>query len=188
MSRFIRKITVPPVFAALLLLILYVASPEAIGGPWQLAGGMVFLALLPLAAYPLQPYLPRFRNKGRDGQRTLAMLFSALGYLLGIVTAYATDAPQPLKIVYWEYLLCGVAMLLINKLFRLKASGHACGIVGPVLMLAYFEKYIHALIGALMVIPVFIASLKTKRHTFEQLLGGSAIPAVVLVFVHLLFG
>ena len=179
-SSIIRKATVPPVFAAALLLAAYIAYPHYFSTPWQLAAGIFFLTILPTLAYPLQKYFPHFKDKGREGQRTLAMLFSFLGYLLGTITAYVSSAPLQLKMIYLEYLLCGVAMLLINKVFHRKASGHACGIVGPVILLVYFGLYIPAIVGAVLIVPVYIASIRTKQHTAAQLVGGSVIPAAVL--------
>ena len=170
-------------FAALLLVAVYVAYPHYFSTVWQFAAGLFFLTVLPTLAYPLQKYVPHFKDKGRDGQRTLAMLFSFAGYLLGTITVYVTSAPLQLKIIYMEYLLCGAAMLLLNKGFHLKASGHACGVVGPIIMLLYFKLFIPAIIGMLFIVPVYIASLRTKQHTALQLLGGSVIPAVALTLI-----
>jgi len=78
-------------------------------------------------------------------------------------------------------------MLVFNKLFKLKASGHACGIVGPVAMLIYLQMYIPAIVGALLIIPVYVSSIKTKQHTPTQLIIGSAIPIIMLVIDHLIF-
>ena len=88
-----------------------------------------------------------------------------------------------LKIIYLEYLLCGIGMLLLNKAFKVKASGHACGIVGPMLLFIYFGLYIPAIVGTVLVLPVYISSVRTKQHTLPQLIGGSAIPAVVLLMI-----
>ncbi len=186
-SFVIRKITVPPVFAAMLLILSYIMYPSYFGSIWQMLGGLVFLCALPLLAYPLQKYIPHFKDKGRDGQRSLAMIFSAMGYLLGTLVAFITGAPAGLKIIYLEYLLCGVAMLVLNKAFKLKASGHVCGIVGPVLLMLYFKMYIPAVVGAVLIVPVYVSSLKTKRHTAPQLIGGSVIPLVALGTIHLLY-
>lgn len=183
-SHVIRKLTIPPVFAALLLIIMYVVYPDYFGNGWQLAGGIIFLAVFPALAYPLQKYIPHFKDKGRDGQRSLAMIFSAIGYILSTGIAYIFSAPAELKIVYLEYLFCGIAMLVFNKGLKLKASGHACGIVGPVLLLGYFRLYIAAIIGALLIIPVYISSIRTKRHTVSQLIGGTFIAAAMLCIVH----
>lgn len=186
-SFIIRKITVPPVFAAALLMIAYIIYPHYFETIWHMLGGLTFLCILPLLAYPLQKYIPRFKDKGRDGQKSLAMIFSAVGYLLGTLVAFVTEAPVELKIIYLEYLLCGIAMLVLNKVFKLKASGHACGIVGPVLLMLYFKMYIPAIIGTLLIIPVYVSSLKTKRHTAPQLLGGSFIPLVSLGIISLIY-
>ena len=181
--KVIRRITVPPVFAAALAIILYFTHFDYFGSVWHLLGALFFLCVLPTLAYPLQRFIPKYKDRGREGQRSLAMVFSFLGYLFGTLVALAFSAPFELKILYFEYLLCGIAMLLINKVFKLKVSGHACGIVGPVIMLAYFGLYIPAIIGALLVILVYISSLKTKEHTLMQLLGGSVIPAFVLALI-----
>ena len=186
-SFIIRKITVPPVFAASLLIIAYIMYPSFFGSIWHLLGGLVFLCVLPLLAYPLQRFIPHFKDKGRDGQRSLAMIFSAAGYLLGTLVAFLTDAPKELKIIYLEYLLCGITMLVVNKVFKLNASGHACGVVGPVLLMLYFKMFIPAAVGTLLIIPVYVSSLKTKRHTAPQLIGGSFIPLASLGIISLLY-
>ena len=116
------------------------------------------------------------------------MIFSFVGYLLGTIIAFVFSAPVQLKTIYLEYLLCGVGMLLLNKVFKIKASGHACGIVGPVFLLLYFGLYIPAIIGTVLIVPVYISSIRTKQHTASQLIVGSIIPAVVLCIVHLLIG
>ncbi len=185
-AMFIRKITIPPVFAVVLLLSVYLSYPETVGSVWHVISGVVFLAILPVLAYPLQKYIPGFKDKGRDGQRSLAMLFSFAGYLLGTILALILSAPQIVKIIYLEYLFCGITMLVFNKAFKLKASGHACGVIGPMLLMVYFKLYIPAAVCALFAIPVFIASIYTKRHTLLQLLGGSLIPLAMLVIVHLI--
>ncbi len=187
-SKVIRIITVPPMFAAVLLITVYIAFSHYYGSIWHLLGGILFLTVLPTLAYPLQKYFAHFKDRGREGQRSLAMIFSFFGYLLGVVVAFAFSAPTQLKIIYLEYLLCGVGMLLLNKVFKIRASGHACGIVGPVIMLLYFGLYIPAIVGTVLIILVYVSSIKTKRHTASQLIVGSVIPAVVLGIVHLFLG
>ncbi len=182
-SLFIRKITIPPVFATLLLSLVYAFNPTYFGSIWQMFVGLFFLAVLPVLAYPLQRFIPKFKDKGRDGQRTLAMIFSFIGYLAGTCVALVCNVPKKLFIIYLTYLLCGISILISNKLFKFKASGHACGIVGPVFLLAYFKHYISAILSAFIIIPVFISSIKTKRHTSTQLIGGSIIPLVTTLFV-----
>ena len=78
LSKLIRRFTVPPVFAATLLITIYVAFPHYYGNAWHLIGGLAFLTVLPTLAYPLQRYFPHFKDKGREGKRSLAMIFSFL--------------------------------------------------------------------------------------------------------------
>jgi len=180
--RMIRTITVPPVFAATLLILVYVTHPAYIGSIGHLLGALFFLSVLPTLAYPAQKHIPGFRDRGRAGQRTLAMLFSFGGYLLGTVSAFAFSAPAMLRLIYIQYLLCGIGMLVLNKVFKIKASGHACGSVGPVIMCLYFGLYLPAIIGAALILPVYVSSIRTGQHTLPQLFGGSTIPAFVLFF------
>jgi hypothetical protein len=186
LSKLIRRFTVPPIFAAGLLIIVYAVFPAYFGSVWQLLGGLFFLSLLPTLAYPLQKFIPHFKDRGREGQRTLAMIFSFSGYLLGTVVTLITRAPAELLAIYLAYLLCGIGVVLLNKIIRLKASGHACGIVGPIIMLIYFGLWIPALVGTLLVIPVYVASLQTRQHTAPQLLCGSMIPAICVTAACLL--
>lgn len=185
-SLIVRKLTIPPVFAIALLCAVFFLIPNGIGSVWLLFAGIFFLAGLPTLAYPLQKFMPYFKDKGRDGQRSLAMLFSFVGYLLGTIVAFSASAPTVLKIIFLEYLFCGISMLVLNKCFKLKASGHACGVIGPMIMMVYLGLYVPAAICALFAIPVYISSIKTKRHTPMQLLGGALIPFAMLVIVHLI--
>lgn len=183
-----RKAARPPIFAAAFLVILFVADPAYIGPPWQLAFGIFALGVLPILGYPLQRFIPPFKDRGREGQRSLAMLFCFGGYLLGTLWGLATQAPMGLLMVYFCYLSCGIGMLIFNKLFRLKASGHACGIMGPVFaMCIHFHLWIPALVGCFLAVLVFASSVKTKEHTPGQLLGGSAIALVCISAVSAVF-
>lgn len=187
-SRLIRRFTVPPVFAAMLLTVVYISHPEYFGAFWLLPIGILFLSVLPTLAYPMQRVIPHFKNGGRKAQRTLAMIFSFLGYLGGTAVAYISEAPAKLKMIFLEYLLCGISMIVLNKLLRLKASGHACGVVGPVFMSAYLRLFAFAIVCAALIIPVYVSSVKTKQHTVSQLVIGSAIPAVNLLLLTVFFG
>ncbi|MGN0513333.1 MAG: hypothetical protein ACI4GD_03570 [Lachnospiraceae bacterium] len=177
----IRKITVPPIFAMILLLVMYFMKPYAFTSVWQLLCGLLFLGVLPILGYPLQKYIPYFKEKGREGQRSLAMIFCVTGYVLGALTVLITKVPAELCTIYLEYLYCGITTVIFNKVFHIRASGHACGIVAPVLLMLSFNMLLPAVIGGLLVILVLISSYKTKRHTIPQLLAGCVIPAICLM-------
>jgi len=38
---------------------------------WHLPGGLLFLSILPTLAYPLQKYILKYKDRGREGQRSL---------------------------------------------------------------------------------------------------------------------
>ena len=183
----IRAMTAPHFFALLLLTLLYVLHPSYFGSIWMLIAGIFCLTVLPILAYPLQKFIPPFKDKGRDGQRKLAIIFSFIGYLLGTLIVFIFNAPIEAKMLFVEYLLCGICIFISDKVFKFKSSGHACGIVGPIAMLVYLGLYIPAAVGALISVPVYISSVKTKRHTIIQLVIGSLIPILMLVIDHVLF-
>ncbi len=183
--KIIRVLTIPPIMASALFIIL--GSYRIIDVADTLLG-VFFLGILPILAYPMQRFIPYYKDKGREGQRNLAIIFAVAGYIIGCILAFIFNAPLNTVIfIYLDYLISGILIAIFNKLFHLKASGHACGIVGPVAMLCYFGLYIPAAVGALMTIPVFIASIKMKRHTLFQLLCGSAITLLALLLLILIF-
>lgn len=185
-AKIIRYATVAPIMALAALLTLLFAKPEVYGGTASFVCAVLFLTVTPLLAYPLQRFCPHFKDKGRDGQRSLAMIFAVAGYILGFAANFIVGsksdigAISAMQIIYLEYLLSGACIFIFNKCFHLKASGHACGVVGPAALLIYFGLYPAAIIGAVVTALVFWASLRSKRHTARQLIGGMLIPIAVI--------
>ena len=93
----VRVATVSPFMATALCLYLFFSGAGLIGRGRDLAAALICLAVLPLLAYPLQPLIPRFRDKGRTGQRDLAILFSTAGYLIGLVYAFVARAGRGMQ-------------------------------------------------------------------------------------------
>lgn len=182
----IRKITVAPITAAIMLTAFFIFTPEIFQSAFLYVLSLFFLGILPMLAYPMQKYIPPYQNKGRDGQRTLAMIFAVSGYILGIAAGLLAHAPEETLLIYLEYLLSGMVILLFNKCFHKKISGHACGVFAPIGLFIYFKLYICAAIGIVAAVFVYISSLKTKRHTLPQLIGGSIVPFAVLFLISFL--
>lgn len=180
--KLIRVITVAPFMALAMLTVLYVTSGQLFRSVWDYLGAIFFLTILPLLAYPLQPLLPRFKDRGRDGQRVLAINMAFVGYLCGILFATLTKAGLTLWVIYCTYLLSGLLLLLLNKVFHCKASGHACGIAGPIVMLVYLIGPA-GLWGLVLYALAIYSSLAMKRHTVSQLAIGSFISPVSLLLV-----
>lgn len=182
----IRKITVAPIMAIVMLVILQIFCPDVFQSISLFLCSICFLGIVPILAYPMQRFFPYFKEKGREGQRSLAMIFAVIGYIFGVLTCLITNSSIDLIIIYLEYLLSGVLILICNKVVHIRISGHACGVVGPIALLAYFGRYISAFVGCFMAALVYLASIKTKRHTAWQLIGGSIVPIVSLFVLCLL--
>lgn len=186
MDRFyktVRIATIPSITALVLLIILLIYD---IVTPIEMITASVFLSILPIMSYPLQRFIPPFKYDGRNGQRNLAILFSVIGYVLGVTVSLITNAHRDVLLIYLVYLMSGILILVINKIFHFKASGHSCGVLGPISFLLYFQLYIPALIGAIIAVLVFISSIKTKRHTLLQLAVGAVMPIISLLGLNLI--
>ena len=186
-SKLIRVLTTPPIIALLALSLLFLRDSAIFGSSMHFILAILFLGVLPMLAYPLQPFIPKFKDKGREGQRTLAMIFSVCGYLLGTLTALLLRAPAFVLLVYLAYLFSGVLLTVINKLFHKKASGHACGIAGPLTLLSCFASPFTLLLSVPVYLSALWASIAMKRHTLPQFLGGPAIPVCVILLLLPLF-
>ena len=185
LAKFIRVITVPPIMALMLLIVLYLTKEEFFGNTTNLILAISFLVVLPFLAYPIQPLIPGFRRKGREGQRSLAMWMSSLGYICGLATALFLPVSKYLLIIYLTYLISGVSLVLLNKVFKIKASGHACGVAGPIFSLIYFLGP-WVLFGILILAAVFWASLSMKRHDKSELFIGTTVPTYALLLAFLI--
>ena len=175
-ARIIRICTLAPLLAAVMLVFLYAAQPEIFGSLGGLLRQLLFLSLFPLLAYPVQPLIPSFREKGREGQRHLAMIFAFAGYLLNGIVNICVHPSRELSLIGWVYLLSGITILLCNRIFQLRASGHAAGI-GAVIGLLTLTGHPGTLVVALpLLFLVFWSSIAAKRHTLSQLISGTLIP------------
>ena len=190
----IRKLTLAPLLAAFMLIYLYSVQPEIfftvpVGKSIHvLIRQLLFLSLFPLLAYPMQPLIPAFRDKGRDGQRHLAMLFAFAGYLLNCILNTCMDTPKELRWIGWVYLLSGIMILLLNRLCGFRASGHAAG-VGAVAGIPVVLGHQNALIVSLpLLLCVCWASIKMKRHTLSQFIVGLVIPIGLMILLTYLRG
>ena len=178
LAKGIRILTTAPIVAALLLTILHLCIPGAYAGPAHYWMAMACLSFLPLLAYPISDLVPALRKKGRDGQRTLGVIFSVIGYVIDFSYVLLFGGAAIESVVAGTYLFSGLLIALCAVL-HLKPSAHACGESGPVAMLCYFLGPWFAL-GYLLLAAVFWSSLTLKRHSLPQLLAGSVIPVLAL--------
>lgn len=184
LAKGIRVITIPPLLIAVTLIILYFNTADVFRNANDFWFAMLALDLIPLLAYPLSYYVPYFKKQGRKSQRTLAFVFSLVGYLVGVIGGYLLSVLPGLKLIFLSYLF-SVILLSIANLLKIRASGHACGITGPLAILIYF-------FGAKAILPCILifggviwSSLTLKRHKLTDLLLGS-LTAVVSFILALL--
>ncbi len=174
-AKLIRILTVAPIMAGIMVTLLYVKEPLYYASPFHFAAAIFFLVLMPLLAYPVAWIVPKIKAKGREGERTLAIVFAVTGYVLGTVFSLVFGGAAVETAVYLTYLLSGVAIALFSFVFHIKGSGHACGVSGPVAILSFFLGLPY-LCGYLLLGAVCRASVALKRHTRAQLVLGSAVP------------
>ena len=179
-EKAVRIITLAPVMAFLTLSILFGVRNGMFGGGANYAAAVFFLTVLPLLAYPLQKVFPGWKEKGRSGQRSLAILMAVAGYIAGILYAVAAAVPEGMLLVYLAYLFSGCLILLFNKGLKIKASGHACGVAGPLALLVCLLGPA-ALLGLPVLGAVYWASLRMGRHTWKELILGSLLPIAALL-------
>ena len=165
-AKIIRVVTVPPVFAALLTTILYVAMGDAaFANRFHYAEAVFSLSLLRVVPYALCAVIP--------------------GYFMGAAFAFFGGGVQVEKVMFATYLCSGLLLAILSFIFKYRASGHACGVAGPVAMLT---AYLGAafLPAALLLVPIGISSVRLGRHTVLQVIIGSAVSVISFVAMYLL--
>lgn len=185
LAKLIRIITVPPIMAILMITFLHFFSKDVfVTWPnWFFA--ILFIAILPLFAYPFSLFFHGTPEQKRRKQRQLAIIFSVTGYVAGFVFSILSKAPNGEMIVYATYLISGILTALLSFLTKLQSSGHACGVSGPIAMLVYCISPYWLFAYALLPVVIW-SSITLKRHTFRQLAVGSVVPIVAMLLSILL--
>ena len=183
-AKIVRILSVAPVPAACLFVLMYTYG--RMNSIAELICGLLTISLLPLTAYPLQNLIPHFKNKGREGQRTLAMIMSTAGYVIAVSASVILDFSQSSRAVFLTYLLSGITLLIVNKVFKFRASGHACGLAGPMGVIAYLAGPTGFAVSGAVLLLVLWSSLKLRSHTAPQFLVGAIIPNIIFFTLILL--
>lgn len=176
--KLIRIVTVAPTAALVTVIMLYLLKDGFFVNTMHFTAAILTLTVLPLSAYPVSLVKPK--SERRNFQRSLAIVFAVFGYIAGTAYSFVSGGSSGERVMYLTYLLSGIMIALSSFILKRKSSGHACGISGPVTLLTYYLSPFCAL-GYFLLIPVFEASLKMKRHTLSQLISGSIIPIVCML-------
>jgi len=178
-AAFLRGITTPPIIAFMMLTYFYLNVAGVFDSFQEFLLAVFFISLLPAMAYPFQ-YFVRNSFPGQDGKRTLAMIFSVTGYVLGLSSALIMGSNIMLILIYLGYCISGAVILILSKVIKFRISGHAVGSAGPVAILMGFGQWVWVF-GIPVILSVIYSSLKIKRHTRPQIICGIIQPFVVFM-------
>lgn len=185
LAKFVRVLTTPPIFAALLSTLLYFLCEGSFASLSHYLSALFFLTGLPLLAYPVAALVPPLRRKGRRAQRNLALAFSVVGYVCGFLFAMLSGGAAVEKIMLGTYVFSGIS-LAVTTVLHFKASGHTCGCSGPIAMLSFFVSP-WFLLSYILLTPIFWSSKRLGRHSGAQLVVGCIIPVLGILLCSLLF-
>ena len=184
-AKVIRILSVPPVMVTLLIAVILLGKREIFHSGWEIAVLWICLALIPALAYPIADLVPKLRRKGREGERNAAFITSAAGYLIGIVSAVLFKNPYLIFIT--GIYVCSVILLLMwNKLFKIRSSGHGCSVVGPLAISVWLFGLPAIPICLAIYAAILWASLYLKRHTLLEFLGGSLLCLISMLMSYLI--
>lgn len=173
-----RIITIPPFMITGLFFILWNMKREIFKGWSQLLWSVFFLGIMPVLAYVIHFIVPKFREKGRPLQRNMAFGFTFAGYLMAVIYGVCISVSSELKTIYCIYFLSVVILSVLNFGFRKKASGHACSIVAPVIILLLNAQALGAFVYLMIGMLSVWSSLYLKRHLPKELVWGGCCSIV----------
>lgn len=173
LAHIVRIVSVPPMMVGILLVLLYALRDDIFATPVEFVVSLCGLTILPILAYPVSAMIPAIRKKGREGQRSLAMYFSTVGYVAVFIYGLIARIGTGLMHIYAGYLFSVVIILIGNKVFKVRISGHACSVSGPLVYSGYFLGIWGIVVGVVCWGAILWASLVMKRHTFKEFLFGT---------------
>lgn len=184
LAKLIRGISIPPIVVSILVLILILTNTITNKIDGLLI--FIFLGFIPLLAYPLALIIKPIRAKKREGQRNMAFFLSMIGYTAGLIYSLVANIEHSLQVLYLTYFISVIVLIFINKILKIRASGHLTSITGPLVALVYFIGW-QALIPCLFFYAlVFWSSLYLKRHTKQEMILGTLIVISSFGLTHLL--
>ena len=177
LAGLVRVISIPPVMVTALLLILYFWGPQSFCPVGELVTTILLLGFVPVLAYPAQPLFPRYRSRGREGQRELAFVFTGVGYTIAFLWVLLAGVSPEIRTICAGYFFSALFLTLCNRVLHRRASGHACSAAGPLLFLIYYFGWWMLLPRIVIGWLVAWASVALKRHTPTDLLWGALCSA-----------
>ena len=177
-AKIIRIITIPPIEAMVMLLILYRLKQEEFGNLGNLLMAVLFLTVIPICSYPIASR-KRGEQDMRNNQRNMAFIFNFLSYLAAMLIGYCVGCTRMLQWILNGYFLAVLILTIVNKVFKIRASGHACSCTFPYLILSYYFGGYVTVICLILYLAEFWASVELKRHTTKEFLGGTIVAWII---------
>lgn len=185
-AKFIRVVSIPPIMVTLLFVVLFACKGEFFNNTAEVIIPIVLLGIVPVSAYPCQKLFPRFNEEKRDGQRKLAFIFSLVGYSAALVWALLTRVGAILKLICLSYFFSAVILTILNKCLHIKASGHACSLTGPLVLLMLLVDWKICIPALAFAGLVAWSSIYLKRHTGKQFVLGASVYLLAILLSWLL--
>lgn len=107
----VRILTLPPIVIGITVLLMYV--PAKLLTLRELLLCELFLLLIPMAAYPIREIFHIGKDR-RKGQRSTALVCSAIGYLCGFLWSMLTPCSWLVHILFLSYVISIAALLILN--------------------------------------------------------------------------
>lgn len=105
-----------------LLLILYFWGPQPFCPVGELVTTILLLGFVPVLAYPAQPLFPRYRSRGREGQRELAFVFTGVGYTIAFLWALLAGVSPEIRTICAGYFFSALFLTLCNRVLHRRAQ------------------------------------------------------------------
>lgn len=184
-AKIIRIVSVPPFMFLFFLCVLLMKKSNIFINIYEVVFIYFLIGVIPLLAYPLSNIVKMFSDQGREGQRELAFIFTLVGYTLAAMFSYFNNSSLDVQLITYSYCLSVYILTLFNKFFHIRASGHACSFIAPIIFSIIFFGYRYLIIGILLSIFIIWASLYLKRHTVKELITGALISIFSILFIYL---
>lgn len=181
-AKIIRIITIPTLIFFVVFWITYFTRNEFFRKLSEVLVPTICLGIVPILAYPIACAIGKKKDAvcTRDLQRKLAFIFSIAGYTLSFVLGFIFKFGNEVMLLASTYFFTVVFLTLFNA-FHIKASGHAAGIAGPMILLIYYIGYIYIIPCLIVYGLAFWSSIYLKRHTIIQFLLGTL--STILAFI-----
>lgn len=173
LARWMTIVLAPPYMSMVVLLILGLTHRVLLIHPkyrHDFFVGILFLAVIP--AFTSQDNTVAFPRLQLPQRRKIAFIASLVCYIIFAGYCIVRSTHPLLMTVGFSYLITVVLLIFTNCFFR--ASGHASGVGGPIILFhLLFQGW------ALLTLPLFPllawARLATREHDLYQVLAGFGI-------------